>query len=772
MKTTVILLSCLMLAMPMKATIIHVPGTVSTIQGGINLSNNGDTVQVAPGVYSEQIRFYGKKILLASQYLTTSDTSFITQTIIDGGAGGSVVTFCNNEDSLSILNGFTVQNGYASSGGGIRIFAASPRILNCRIVNNISYNSGGAINVIEGNLLLENVAILGNNTNGPGGGIFCDWLDSYMRLTGCTISGNHAASGGGIYITNGYSWDIKMTDVLICDNSAGSGGGILFNEVYNFDNSPNLSGVSIYNNSANEGGGIFFSNSWINFDSIHLCNIYLNDALAGQDLYSEYSFAEVYVDTFSVLHPTIIYAYLPGNFDFHIQHGIIQQVSVDLYVSPSGDDGNNGLSPTTPFLTIRHAMEVFYAENQDPHTIHLGPGTYSPQSNGELFPLILTEYASLEGVDKELVILDAEGSGNVLNFLFAPPTRISKLTITGGTSERGGGIYCKEVDLIFRDIIISGNNAMLEGGGIYMESCSPDLLNVIVSGNESAGQGGGIFCKNANPIMKNIVVCNNSASESGGGICCIAGSLPVLMNSTVSHNISPSPGNGLYCHPSYPELTNVILWGDSISEIWAYSQLSHNIPPITIRWSDIEGGQTGIYSYHIPVHWLDGNIDQNPLFTHEEDDPYAIDWSSPCKDSGTPDTSGLALPPFDMLGNVRVWDGDWDGIAIVDMGAYECASVPVGHDIPLPGFRLPGITCRPNPFCSTAILEYEIREMSWVTLSVYNHLGQKVAVLTDEIKDSGKHRTEWDSGNLPSGVYFASFVGENQLKTIRVVLIK
>ncbi len=114
------------------AQIIHVPGDYSTIQEGINASTNGDTVIVANGTWYENIRFMGKAITLASPYITSHDSSDIYNTIIDGSLAinpdsASVVMFINDEDTTSILCGFTITGGngvmhgalQAQNGGGI-----------------------------------------------------------------------------------------------------------------------------------------------------------------------------------------------------------------------------------------------------------------------------------------------------------------------------------------------------------------------------------------------------------------------------------------------------------------------------------------------------------------------------------------------------------------------------------------------------------------------------------------------------------------------------
>jgi hypothetical protein len=96
--------------------IIRVPQDQSTVQAGINAAITGDTVLVAEGIYHENIRFHGKKIVIASLFIIDNDTAHISKTILDGGVpshsdSASVVTFDAGTDSVSEICGFTIQGG-------------------------------------------------------------------------------------------------------------------------------------------------------------------------------------------------------------------------------------------------------------------------------------------------------------------------------------------------------------------------------------------------------------------------------------------------------------------------------------------------------------------------------------------------------------------------------------------------------------------------------------------------------------------------------------
>ena len=241
------------ICLPVSATIINVPDDYETIQQGIDASTDGDTVLVQPGTYVENINFNGHNIVLASLFLTTGDTTYISETVIDGDSSGSVVTFESGEDSTAVICGMTIQNGLSYSGGGIFCSESSPKI---------SFNT-----------IRENVAFDYLPNLGMGGGIYCynsSALIQKNNIMGNVASGFEGGYGGGIYLEN---LNPSVTKNVISHNFAGWFGGII-------SRSPGLvfANNSVFGNYAIwSGGGIFNSTcdtitilnsiSWGNFPS-------------------------------------------------------------------------------------------------------------------------------------------------------------------------------------------------------------------------------------------------------------------------------------------------------------------------------------------------------------------------------------------------------------------------------------------------------------------------------------------------------------------------
>jgi len=60
----------------------------------------------------------------------------------------------------------------------------------------------------------------------------------------------------------------------------------------------------------------------------------------------------------------------------------------------------------------------------------------------------------------------------------------------------------------------------------------------------------------------------------------------------------------------------------------------------------------------------------------------------------------------------------------------------------------------PNPFNPTTTIEFSLPQSGFVSLRVFDLLGQEIATLVNEEKAAGSYRATFDASNLPSGTYF------------------
>jgi len=247
----------------------YVPSQYPTIQAAIDAAVNGDTVVVAPGIYTgdgnRDIDFKGKAITVRST--DPDDPNIVAATVIDCQGSSSDphrgFYFHSGEGANSVVSGFTITNGYAPrdvrwvstmvwAGGAILCDGASPTISYCTIVNNWSGWSGGGIFCRDSSLTITRCAVIDNTADLYGGGIFC--YRGNPTIIYNTISGNSAKelSGGGIYCH--YDTIPTIRHCVVTGNSAGGHGG----GVYYRGGNPTISHCTIASNSADNytGGGI------------------------------------------------------------------------------------------------------------------------------------------------------------------------------------------------------------------------------------------------------------------------------------------------------------------------------------------------------------------------------------------------------------------------------------------------------------------------------------------------------------------------------------
>jgi hypothetical protein len=219
-----------------QAETIHVPGDYPAIQEGIDASQEGDIILVAPGTYWENINFLGKNITVKSE-----EGPGIT--LIDGGEPTnreslSVVRFMNQEGPDAMLHGFTLVNG---TGTYISHFPAA------------GYCGGGIVCYRSSPTLKDN--IIKNNSAGFGGGI-ASWGDGSPLISDNLIHNNDAYYGGGIQVMSmsGLTNHAHIRNNMIFNNTAQRGGGI---ECHNYESAPSIVNNTLYGNVAYlTGGGI------------------------------------------------------------------------------------------------------------------------------------------------------------------------------------------------------------------------------------------------------------------------------------------------------------------------------------------------------------------------------------------------------------------------------------------------------------------------------------------------------------------------------------
>jgi T5SS/PEP-CTERM-associated repeat protein len=304
--------------------------------------------------------------------------------------------------------------------------------------------------------------------------------------------------------------------------------------------------------------------------------------------------------------------------------GIIKAIYTPAhYVSLDGSD----TSPYTNWVTAATHVQDAINAAADGDTVTVAAGTYTLDSE-----ISITNAITLKSSDgAAATILDGNAQTRVL-YLANEGILVDGFTITNGyCTEKGGGAYCYDGGTLAH-CIISGNKTEIFGGGCYYGT----QTNCIITGNTSVQSGGGSF----KSTQINCLIADNQALIGGG---CYRGT---QVNCTIAGNTTESTGGGCYAGVQ----TNCIVYFN------------------TNEAGGVDNGYDSSMTTccTTPAASGTGNITNNPCFADAAHGDYSLLCSSPCIDAGT--TSDQTT---DIDGNARCVDGDFDGTAVPDIGAYE-----------------------------------------------------------------------------------------------------
>ena len=78
----------------------------------------------------------------------------------------------------------------------------------------------------------------------------------------------------------------------------------------------------------------------------------------------------------------------------------------------------------------------------------------------------------------------------------------------------------------------------------------------------------------------------------------------------------------------------------------------------------------------------------------------------------------------------------------------------------------------PNPFNPTTSIRYHLPEATLVTIRLFDVLGREVGLLLNEEHEAGSYTTQWNAAGFSSGMYYCSVMAGDDVKIIKLVLLK
>lgn len=129
--------------------------------------------------------------------------------------------------------------------------------------------------------------------------------------------------------------------------------------------------------------------------------------------------------------------------------------------------------------------------------------------------------------------------------------------------------------------------------------------------------------------------------------------------------------------------------------------------------------------------------------------------------------------------STQTFGSPWENLALFDfsgellssISAFDSSATSIDEDISqINEFKLD--QNYPNPFNPKTSLQYAINSKQFVTLKVYDVLGNEVVTLVNENKEAGSYSVNFNASNLPSGVYLYKLQAGEHTQSRKMTLVK